>query len=273
MGETLRAEGIDSFVFSLGDSLHDLQSGTVTLDGRDLSALDGIVVKKLGSQSDPALRLRLHALRQLEYRGVRIFSRPAIIDVVMDRYRMSMKLIEAGFPMPRTFSFESERALIEAVQVLGQGVVKPAYTSKARGMVRIDAETARATVPAGDPPSGRTLVQQYVDAPGRDIGACVLGGRYVGAFYRVSAPGQWVTSTSAGGSYAACRLPEGAIDLAERAADLFGLDYTIVDLVETESGYLIYEVSAFGGFRGLLEAEQQDVAAAYARYVKADLRG
>jgi ribosomal protein S6--L-glutamate ligase len=192
----------------------------------------------------------------------------------MDRYRMSMKLIQEGFPMPRTFSFESERSLMEAMRALGRGVIKPPYTSKARGMVRIDAGAAVGPGRAADPPpSGRTLVQEYVEAPGRDIGACVLGRRFIGAFYRVSAAGQWVTSTSAGGSYAPCRLPSGAMDLAERAADLFGLDYTVVDLVETGRGYLIYEVSAFGGFRGLWEAERQDVAAAYARHVKWDLIG
>ena len=44
----------------------------------------------------------------------------------------------------------------------------------------------------------------------------------------------------------------------------FGLDYTVVDLVEQGDDFLIYEVSAFGGFRGLLEASGVDAAAAYA---------
>jgi ribosomal protein S6--L-glutamate ligase len=269
MCEALRAERVESFVFSLGDCLHDLNARRVSVDGFDLSKLDGIVVKKIGSQADPASRLRLHALRELERQGVRIFSRPSIIDAVMDRYRMSMALIEAHLPTPRTFGVESESCLHEAVTQLGDAVYKPAYTSKGRGMVRLGP-----AADAGQPVEmngARALVQEFVPAQGRDIGACVLGSRFAGAFYRVAGDGEWMTTTAAGGTYEPCELPARGVDLAERAAELFGLDYTVVDLVETERGYQIYEVSAFGGFRGLWRAYEFDVASRYARYIRADL--
>jgi ribosomal protein S6--L-glutamate ligase len=273
MAEALRSAGIESFVFSLTSCLHDLSAGTVTFEGFDLSRLDGIVVKKLGPQPDAASRMRLHMLRQLEQRGVRIYSRPGVIDVAMDRYRMSMKLIGADIPMPETVSCESEATLGHALERLGPAVAKPVYTSKARGMVRLDRGSANGEADAGLLAHGPVLVQRFVHAPGRDIGACVLGGRFVGAFYRVAADGQWVTSTSAGGRYAPCRLPREAIALAERATEACGLDYTVVDLVETPERYLVYEVSAFGGFRGLWEAERRDIATDYAQLVKWDLLG
>jgi ribosomal protein S6--L-glutamate ligase len=271
MCEALRGERIQSFVFSLGDCLHDLNARRVSVDGFDLGGLDGIVVKKIGSQSDPASRLRLHALRELERLGVRIYSRPSTIDVVMDRYRMTMAMIEARLPVPRTIGLESEACLREAVRRFGDAVFKPSYTSKGRGMVRLGTGAN-----GGEPAAlngGRALVQEFIPAPGRDIGACVLGTRFVGAFYRVALPDQWMTTTAAGGTYQPCELPARAIDLAERTAELFGLDYTVVDLVETPDGYRIYEVSAFGGFRGLWRTYQFDVAARYAKYVRADLLG
>jgi ribosomal protein S6--L-glutamate ligase len=40
-----------------------------------------------------------------------------------------------------------------------------------------------------------------------------------------------------------------------------------VDVVETPDGAAIYEVSAFGGFRGLLDACGIDAAEVYAEYV------
>jgi ribosomal protein S6--L-glutamate ligase len=43
--------------------------------------------------------------------------------------------------------------------------------------------------------------------------------------------------------------------------------FTCVDVVETANGPLVYEVSAFGGFRGLLEANGIDMAERYAQYV------
>ena len=60
---------------------------------------------------------------------------------------------------------------------------------------------------------------------------------------------------------------------AERAAQAFALDYTVVDLVEQGDDFLLYEVSAFGGFRGLLEASGVDAASAYAHHIIRTLEG
>ena len=57
------------------------------------------------------------------------------------------------------------------------------------------------------------------------------------------------------------------IDIAQRAQEPFGLDFTTVDLAETENGPVVFEVSAFGGFRGALEGAGIDAATAYAEYV------
>jgi ribosomal protein S6--L-glutamate ligase len=268
MAQSLRAAGITSCVFSPDDVLHDLSSGAVELHGDDLRSFDGVVVKKLGSQADPSLRLRLHAFRALEAAGVRVFSPPDVIDVVMDRYRMTMALAAADLPIPRTLAISSPDLLSKAVEALGEAVVKPVYTSKGRGMFRARAgETMRET-----PPDGAIVVQEYVRAPGRDIGATVIAGRFVGAFYRVAAEDNWMTTTERGGRYAPCDLSAAGIALAERAARLFGLDYTVVDMVECgEDRYLLYEASAFGGFRGLLEASGIDASAQYAEHVRATL--
>jgi ribosomal protein S6--L-glutamate ligase len=96
----------------------------------------------------------------------------------------------------------------------------------------------------------------------------VIDGKYVGAFYRVAREGEWATTTHQGGTYAACELSPAGRSIAERAARLFSLDYTVVDLVEQGDGFLVYEVSAFGGFRGLLEATGVDPSVAYARHVR-----
>jgi ribosomal protein S6--L-glutamate ligase len=271
MASSLRAEGFETRIFSAGDITHDVSAGRVELRGDDLSTLAGIVVKKLGDQSNPWSRLRLHALRVLEKRGVRVFSRPDVIDRVMDRYRMTVDLAAAGLPIPATIVAESEARIRTATAQLGDSVVKPVYTSKGRGMVRVRGELpARFT---GTASHQRYLVQKFVEAPGRDIGATVIGGRFAGAFFRMAAQGEWMTTTSQGGRYAPCDLTPEGVELAERVAHLFGLDYTVIDLVEHEGGYLIYEASAFGGFRGLLEATGIDPSVEYAAHIRRELAG
>ncbi|MHB8683097.1 MAG: ATP-grasp domain-containing protein [Dehalococcoidia bacterium] len=261
LAEALRGEGVETHVFSLGEMSHDIAGGTVAWRGTPLRGLDAVVVKKLGDQASPWNRLRLHALRALEHDGVRVFSPSESIERAMDRYWMTLLLAEAGLPVPRTLAVGANMLPL-ALAAVGDAVVKPVYTSKGRGMVRVRAGgTAPGIV------EERSLVQQFVAAPGRDIGAAVVGGRFVGAFYRIAADGEWITTTDRGGRYAPCDLSPRGVAYAERAAALFALDYTVVDLVEQDDDFLLYEVSAFGGFRGLLEATGVDASLAYARHV------
>ncbi len=267
LAECLRTQGAEAFVFSLGDVLHDLVSGAVSWNGQNLGGLAGVAVKKLGDQSNASARLRLHALRALEARGVRVFSPADTIDLAMDRYRMTMILAAAGLPVPETIAAEYGPALQAALTRVSDAVVKPIYTSKGRGMIRVREGTGVPSLKPTSEGAQPCLVQRFVESPGRDIGATVVGGRFLGAFYRVATEGEWMTTTNVGGVYAPCELSAKGIAYAERAAQTFGLDYTVVDLVEQGDDFLIYEVSAFGGFRGLLEASGVDAAATYAHHI------
>ena len=149
----------------------------------------------------------------------------------------------------------------------GAAVAKPLYTSKGRGMARLDPDMdVRAFFADWRAHGlGPVYVQRFVKHPGRDLGVAVLDGRCLGAYWRVARPDQWMTTILSGGRYAAADPPDDVIDLAERAARHFGLAFTGVDLIETpDGGHAVLEVSAFGGFRGLLDACGIDAAPLYA---------
>ncbi len=82
----------------------------------------------------------------------------------------------------------------------------------------------------------------------------------------------WSTSTAAGGKYQSAEPSEEIIALAHKAQGLFDLTFTCVDVVETADGPQVFEVSAFGGFRGLKEACGLDAAARYADFVIEEVR-
>jgi ribosomal protein S6--L-glutamate ligase len=70
-----------------------------------------------------------------------------------------------------------------------------------------------------------------------------------------------MTTTLSGGRYEPAEPPIEAIDIAVRAANHFRLVFTGVDLMETpDGGFAVLEVSAFGGFRGLLQGSRIDAA-------------
>ena len=58
-----------------------------------------------------------------------------------------------------------------------------------------------------------------------------------------------------------------APDIAQRAQGLFNMDYTTVDMAETGDGPIVFEVSAFGGFRGAREGLGINIAERYVDYV------
>jgi len=62
------------------------------------------------------------------------------------------------------------------------------------------------------------------------------------------------------------------MEVARKAQSLFDMAFTCVDVVETVDGPKVYEVSAFGGFRGLLESDGIDVAEMYVSHVLENIR-
>lgn len=275
LGTALRALGAETTVFHLGDCVFDITRGTVSLDGRDLRELHGLVVKKLGGTGEAAATSRLRLLQQLEYQGVRVFSPVRAIAEVQDRYSMTQRLAQAGLPLPRTVVVEGLDAAAACVEEWGQAVVKPIVTSKGRGMVLLARDgTVRLHLRRWAREwGGPFYLQEYVRSPGRDIGVAILGGHVLGAYYRIARPGAWLTTTAAEGRYEPCEPTPEMERLAATAAGAFDLDFTVVDLVETPTGYLIYEVSAFGGFAGLWQTHGIDAARRYAEYVVQALAG
>ena len=61
--------------------------------------------------------------------------------------------------------------------------------------------------------------------------------------------------------------------MAGRAQALFDMDFTTVDVAETDAGPIVFEVSAFGGFQGALDGIGINAAELYVEHVLNDLGG
>jgi tetrahydromethanopterin:alpha-L-glutamate ligase len=254
-------------LIEMQDVVLDLERGRVLHRGFDLSELDGIIIKKIANTYNPDALDRVEMLRVLEHTGVRVFSRPAAMMRLIDRLSCTVKLRLGQIPMPATTVTESVDEAVAAITRYGAAVAKPLYTSKARGMLilRSTDTKLREQIEAFRQDNPVMYLQQLLDTPGRDLGVVFLGGEYLATYSRVSG-GSWTTSTETGGKYQPHQPSDEIITLAHRAQTLFELDFTCVDVVETATGPKVFEVSAFGGFRGLLAATNIDAAARYADY-------
>ena len=271
LADAIEAETGYRQVIDMGGVCLDLEQQRLLHRDLDLCTLDALIVKMLSAEYSHNTLDRLELLRVAEQAGVRVFSRAEHILRLIDRLSCTVTLRNAGIPMPATRVTEDIDAALAAVDDFGSAVFKPLYSTKARGMCVIDAARGRAAIEdeirAFQKDNPMMYIQQKVELPGRDLGMVFLAGKYLGTYARVSKGDAWNTTIHSGGKYAAHIPADDIIDLAQRAQAVFDMDFTTVDVAETNSGPIVFEVSAFGGFRGALEGIGIDSAALYADHV------
>lgn len=249
----------------------ELSSGALLFEGHNLSELDGIVVKKISAEYSPNTIDRLELLRVAEAQGVRVFSGAEQILRLIDRLSCTVTLRNANIPMPKTLITEDVDAAVSAVKSFGSAVFKPLFSTKARGMCVIDAaqevSQIREQILTFQSQNPMMYIQQKLDLCGRDMGLVFLAGNYLGCYARVSQSDSWNTTIHSGGKYELCQPSADIIDMAKRAQAPFNMDFTTVDVAESSEGAIVFEVSAFGGFKGALEGAGIDAAASYSDYV------
>ncbi|PRY20945.1 ribosomal protein S6--L-glutamate ligase [Aliiruegeria haliotis] len=260
-------------VIDMGRVTMDLANGALHYEGTNLCTLDALIVKKIHEVYSPHVLDRLEMLRFAETRGVRLFSRPEAILRLIDRLACTVSLTAAGMPMPPTRVTEDPAAALQAAKDFGTAVFKPLYSTKARGMTLIEGTNPDATAQIARFAAVNPVmyIQQKADLSGQDLGMVFLGGEYVCTYARVSQSDTWNTTIHSGGRYEAYEPDPELIDLARRAQAPFGLTFTTVDVALTADGPIVFEVSAFGGYRGVREGCGLDAAALVTDHVIAEV--
>jgi ribosomal protein S6--L-glutamate ligase len=262
-------------VVDMGRVELDLAGGRLLHGDVDLCRLDALIVKKISASYSPATLDRLEMLRVAEAAGVRVFSPAGNMLRLVDRLSCTVTLRNAGIAMPETRITEDIDLALVAVADFGSAVFKPLYSTKARGMCVIDAsdgeEEVRSRITAFHAANPVMYIQRRIDLPGRDLGMVFLAGDYLGCYARVPRGDAWNTTIDSGGRYASHQATPQEIELAHRAQALFGMDFTTVDVAQTRDGPIVFEVSAFGGFRGAREGIGIDVAELYVDHVVNEL--
>ncbi|MBU2646643.1 MAG: GAK system ATP-grasp enzyme [bacterium] len=262
LADTLEKKTGFRLLISMDDVSVNLEKRQVWFRDHNLATLDAVLVKKLASDYEPEMMNRLEILRFLEAQGVAVFSRPASIAGLLNRLNCTTTLCLGDIPIPPTVVTENVSEAHRAMKIFGTAVFKPLFTSKARGMqVIADSRSALDEIRAYQNNGNRTMyIQKFFPLPGKDLGLVFLGGKYLATYARVRQNSSWNTTTLSGGKYEPFEPDEKLIELGRRSQALFNLDFTCVDLAETETGPVVFEVSAFGGFRGLEVAHHMNAA-------------
>lgn len=271
LADAIEAKTGFRLVIDIEQVVADLASNEVTYRGHSLCDLDAIIVKKISQTYSPTVIDRLEILRFVEKCGVKVFSKPSEIIRLVDRMSCTISLNRADIPMPPTVITENLDAAVETVKTYGEAILKPLFSTKARGMevlkAKDGAKSLRQQLQAYYDKQGFLYLQKKLNLPGQDMGLVFLGGQYLGAYARIGGDKSWNTTIYAGGKYAPATPCTETIAFAQKAQAQFDLSYTTVDMAETEDGPVCFEVSAFGGFKGAQEGLQLDIADHYAQFV------
>ncbi|MBI2759731.1 MAG: lysine biosynthesis protein LysX [Chloroflexi bacterium] len=187
-----------------------------------------------------------------EANGVRVVNSPVVAERCGDKYVTSQILAQNGIPTPRVVMAFDEESALGAIEAVGYPcVLKPVIGSWGRLLAKVenryDAESFVEHKAALGVNHQVFYVQEYVNKPGRDIRAFVIGDELICAIYRSSE--NWITNTARGGVATNCPVTDEMADLCKRAARAVGGGLLALDLFETESGFTVNEINHTMEFR------------------------
>ena len=263
-------------IIDMADVSLNLENNTLVSGENNLCQLDALIVKKISAVYSPTTLDRLELLRVAEQAGVRVFSPALSMLRLIDRLSCTVTLRNAGIPMPDTRVTENIAVAMDTVRDFGSAVFKPLYSTKARGMTIIDSDQDSKNMERAirdfSMDNQMMYIQRKINLPGRDLGMVFLAGSYLGTYARVPQGDAWNTTINSGGRYEAHTPSDDVIELAHRAQAPFNMDFTTVDVAETDTGPIVFEVSAFGGFQGAKDGIGIDAAALYVDHVMQEIQ-
>lgn len=213
----------------------------------------------------------LYTLRILNGWGVPTVNAYEVANTCGDKLLTSAALINAGVPSPKTIMAFTPESALEAIEELGYpAVMKPAVGSWGRLLAKLnDRDAAEAIlehkVVLGSFHHGAFYIQEYVNKPGRDIRAFVIGDETICAIYRDSP--HWITNTARGGKASNCPVTPELDDICVKAARAVGGGVVAIDLFESNRGLLVNEVNYTMEFRNSIDTTGVNIPARVVDYV------
>ena len=213
----------------------------------------------------------LHALRLFESQGLVCVNSSAVATTCGDKLLTSVALQEHQVPQPEVrVAFTPESAL-SAIEDMGYPVVlKPAVGSWGRLLAKVnDRDAAEALLEhktvLGSYHHSIFYIQRFVDKPGRDIRAFVIGDQCVAAIYRASS--HWITNTARGGQATVCPVTDELAGIAVAGARAVGGGVVALDLFETAAGLVVNEINYTMEFKNSVGPTGVNIPALIVDYV------
>lgn len=215
--------------------------------------LDAVIVRDVGiSFSLEQISFKFDLIRQFE-NSIPVINRPEAIQNAANKFFSFYLFKRAQLPIPRTTITSEFGVVLKVIEEFRSAIVKPIFGSQGEGIFKLESSQPdlKPKLTALLKERGVLYLQEFVPNPGRDIRVFVIGEEAIGAIYRVSRSGSFISNLSQGGTPVACEVTEEMQELAVRATKAVGADFAGVDLIEGEEGLFLLEVNATPSGKGI----------------------
>lgn len=261
----------------LFQAFEDLGHPAQHIDDRTISVAAGsfmpdvaaVLVRSISTTSG------LYASHVYQTAGVAAVNTFQTASACADKITTSLVLAQAEVPQPHTEIAFSAEAALEAIERMGYPVVlKPPIGSWGRMVSRAnDRDAAEALIEHKQVLGGihhqTFYIQEYVNKPGRDIRAFVIGTETICAIYRTS--DHWITNTARGAEATNCPVTPEIAEICEQAtlAVSGGAGGVLaIDLFEDpDRGLLVNEINHTMEFRNSIKTTGVNIPEKMAAYV------
>jgi [lysine-biosynthesis-protein LysW]--L-2-aminoadipate ligase len=194
----------------------------------------------------------LYLTRIFEANGVPVVNTSTVAERCGDKYVTSQLLVQQGIATPRVLMAFDQETAMQAAEAMGYPcVLKPVVGSWGRLLAKVDNPSMAQAIIEHKSALGVNhqvfYIQEYIEKPGRDIRAFVVGDQCICAIYRTSE--NWITNTARGGQASNCPVTDEVADICHRTALAIGGGLLAVDLFETPDGLSVNEVNHTMEFR------------------------
>src|SRR5215207_5958462 len=217
----------------------------------------------------------LYISRIFEAHGIPVVNSSLVAERCGDKYITSQILARNGIPTPRVLMAFDEESALRAIEAMGYPcVLKPVVGSWGRLLAKIEnREMAEALIERKSSLGVHHQVfyiQQYINKPGRDIRAFVVGDEVICAIYRSSE--NWITNTARGGVATNCPVTDEIAEICQRATRAVGGGLLALDLFEMENGLTVNEINHTMEFRNSIGTTGVNIPQRMIEYVLEQVR-
>jgi [lysine-biosynthesis-protein LysW]--L-2-aminoadipate ligase len=216
----------------------------------------------------------LYISRIFEAHGIPVVNSSLVAERCGDKYITSQILAKNGIPTPRVMMAFDEESALQAIEAMGYPcVLKPVVGSWGRLIAKIENHEMAEALIEHKAMLGVNhqvfYIQEYINKPGRDIRAFVVGDEVICAIYRSSE--NWITNTARGGVATNCPVTDEIAEICQRAALAVGGGLLALDLFETENGLTVNEINHTMEFRNSIATTGVNIPEKMVEYVLAQV--